>query len=339
MHLLITGGAGFIGSNFVHLMAERRPEYRLTILDALTYSGNYENISSCVKGNIAFHEGDVRDASLAASLMKGVDAVIHFAAESHVDRSLYHGGDFISTNVQGTYTLLRAARDTGVSRFIQIGTDEVYGSVRTGSSKETDPLFPSSPYSASKAGADCMAHAFHVTFGLPVIITRSSNNFGPFQYPEKLIPFFISNALEDKPLPLYGDGMNVRDWIYVQDNCEAIDRVLHKGKPGEIYNIGGGNEHPNIEITHAILDILGKPRDLITFVKDRPGHDRRYSLDCTKMAREMGWTPRFSFKEAMMETVEWYVRNRPWWEAIKSRQAAFRDFERHHYSQLKEGSS
>lgn len=335
MKLLITGGAGFIGSNFVHHMVEKYPDYELHILDALTYSGNLENLEGVLDcGNVTFHKGDIRERELVRALAAGMDGIVNFAAESHVDRSLYDAADFISTNIYGAYCLLEAAREHDVKRFLQVSTDEVYGSIPEGSSREGDPLLPSSPYSASKAGADCMAHAFWVTFHLPVMITRSSNNFGPYQYPEKLIPFFVTNALEDRSLPLYGDGMNVRDWIYVKDNCEALDCVLHEGRPGEVYNVGGGNELPNVDIAGRILELLEKPRELLTYVKDRPGHDRRYSLDCSRITSELGWCPRFEFRQALQETIDWYRTNRRWWEAIKAKTKEYQYFMEHHYTML-----
>jgi len=318
--LLITGGAGFIGSNFVRYMLKKYPDYKVMVYDKLTYAGNLDNLRDVEDDpRYAFVRGDICDAEAVERVMRKheIDAIVNFAAESHVDRSILEPGSFILTDVYGTYVLLEAARKFGVERMVQVSTDEVYGSIEQGSFKETDPLSPSSPYSASKAGGDHMAHAFHVTFGTPVIITRGSNTFGPYQYPEKIIPLFITNAIDDLPLPLYGDGLNVRDWIYVLDHCEAIDVVLHKGTPGEIYNIGAGNELPNIELTRLILKLLGKPESLIRYVKDRPGHDRRYSLDCTKI-RALGWRPRHRFEEALAETVRWYVENQWWWRKIKS---------------------
>jgi dTDP-glucose 4,6-dehydratase len=312
------------------------PADELLVLDSLTYSGNIENLEDLL-GNARFEfvNGDIRDKKLVGDLMKKIDAAINFAAESHVDRSLYDADEFISTNIHGAYCLLKAAEENKVGRFIQISTDEVYGTVKEGSSVETDLLLPSSPYAASKASADLMVHSFRVTFDYPAIITRSSNNFGPYQYPEKLIPFFVTNALEDKPLPIYGDGLNVRDWIYVLDNCEAVDRVLHEGRPGETYNIGGGNERTNIEITGSVLESLGKPAELITYVKDRPGHDRRYSLNSEKIRSELGWAPKYGFEEALSETIEWYVKNRPWWGRIKGKKETYQGFMEKHYEKLK----
>lgn len=318
MNVLITGGAGFIGSNYVRYVLRNHPDYRVTVLDKLTYAGNLDNLRDVeTDPRFRFVKGDICDASLVEQVTAGMDAVVNFAAETHVDRSLMEPGSFINTDVYGAYVLAEAGRKLGTKRIIQISTDEVYGSVENGSSKETDILRPSSPYSASKAGGEMMMMAYHTTYGLPVIITRGSNNFGPYQYPEKVIPLFVTNAIEDKQLPLYGDGLNIRDWIYVLDHCEAIDLVLHEGRPGEVYNVGGGNERTNIEITEMILRLLGKPRDLIRYVTDRPGHDRRYSLDCSKLAR-LGWRPRHSFEQAMEETVRWYVENEWWWRKIKS---------------------
>lgn len=318
MKILVTGGAGFIGSNFVRLILGKHPDYKVINLDKLTYAGNLDNLKDLeADERYRFVQGDICDADVVDGVMDGVDAVVNFAAESHVDRSIGGPADFIQTDVFGTYVLLEAARRHGVGRYIQISTDEVYGSIHDGSFKETDRLEPSSPYSASKAGGDMQVMAYHTTYGLPTIITRSSNNFGPYQYPEKLFPLFITNALEDKKLPLYGDGTNVRDWIYVTDNCEAIDAVLHKGEVGQIYNIGGGNERDNITITGLILGALGKSEDMIERVSDRLGHDFRYSIDCSKV-RQLGWSPALTFEQGVQATVDWYVNNRWWWEKIKS---------------------
>jgi dTDP-glucose 4,6-dehydratase len=318
MHILVTGGAGFIGSNFVHHMMGKYPDYKITVLDKLTYAGNLDNLKPVEHDpRYRFVKGDICDAPLVEKLATEVDAIVNFAAETHVDRSLMEPGSFIQTDVHGAYVLAEAARKAGVKRIIQISTDEVYGSVESGSSKETDILKPSSPYSASKAGGEMVMMAYFTTYGLPVMITRGSNNFGPYQYPEKVIPLFITNAIEDKHLPLYGDGMNVRDWIYVLDHCTGIDLVLHEGKPGEIYNVGGGNERTNIDITTGILRLLGKPESLIKRVADRPGHDRRYSLDCSKL-KSLGWKPSKSFEQDLEETVRWYVDNAWWWKKLKS---------------------
>ncbi len=319
MKLLVTGGAGFIGSNFIRYILKNCPDYEVVNLDKLTYAGNLENLKDVDKNpNYEFVKGDINEASLVFELCQGVDAVLNFAAESHVDRSIKEPQEFVKTNVLGTNTLLLAAREAKVSRFIQVSTDEVYGSIKEGSFKEEDPLQPSSPYSASKAGADLLALSYFKTYRFPVLVTRSSNNFGPYQYPEKLIPLMITNALQDKPLPVYGDGMNVRDWLYVEDNCAAINLVLHKGKEGEIYNIGAGNEYPNIQIVKEILKILGKPESLIRFVEDRPGHDFRYSVDWSKV-KSLGFKPKKSFKEALEETVAWYRENEWWWRILKKK--------------------
>ena len=314
--LLITGGAGFIGSNFIRHILNKYEDYSVTNLDKLTYCGNLGNLKDIEDDKrYKFVKGDIADSQLVSRLVKRHDVIINFAAETHVDRSITDPYSFVRTNVVGTHTLLEAAKASGVGLFIQISTDEVYGSIAKGSFREKDPLEPNSPYSAAKAGGDLMARSYFVTFKLPVIITRSSNNFGPYQYPEKVIPLFITNALEGKSLPLYADGMNVRDWLFVLDNCEAIDIVMHKGKPGEIYNIGGVTEITNLELTHSILDILGKDKRLIKFVKDRPGHDKRYSLDIAKI-RSLGWKPRHDFKSALELTVGWYRNNESWWRRL-----------------------
>jgi len=321
MRLLVTGGAGFIGSNFIRYIIKKYPQYEIINLDKLTYAGNLDNLKDIENNsNYTFVKGDICDRRIVDELSKDVEAIVNFAAQSHVDRSIIDASDFIRTNIDGTYNLLEAAKRHRISRFIQISTDEVYGSIDEGSFKETSLLSPSSPYAASKAAADMLVHSYRVTFNLPTIVARSSNNFGPYQYPEKIIPLFITNALEDKPLPLYGDGMNVRDWLYVIDSCEAIDLILHKGKEGEIYNIGGGNELRNIDLTKIVLKILKKPESLIQPVKDRPGHDRRYSLDCSKIERELGWTPGFDFEKALEETVKWYVDNQGWWKKLRDKE-------------------
>ena len=303
MRMLITGGAGFIGSNFVNCLAENR-DYELVVLDKLTYAGSLENIQE-VRNKIEFIHGDIADQEAVSQVMRDCDVVVNFAAETHVDRSIEDPGIFVKTDVIGTYNLLEHVRKFDVGRYLQISTDEVYGSIESGSFTEKSNIDPSSPYSASKAGGDLLVGAYWKTYGTPVITTRSSNNFGPRQFPEKLIPLFILNALQDKPLPIYGDGKNVRDWIYVMDNCKGIEVALLKGKLGEVYNIGGGNERNNLEITRLILEILNKPESLITFVKDRLGHDRRYSLDCSKIMK-LGWKPEITFEGAMQETINWY---------------------------------
>jgi dTDP-glucose 4,6-dehydratase len=316
--LLVTGGAGFIGSNFVRYILSKHPSYQVVVLDKLTYAGNLANLAD-VAGNpkYRFVRGDICDQQLVDGLMAEVDAVINFAAETHVDRSILDAGGFIQTDVYGTFVLLEAMRKHKIQRFLQVSTDEVYGDIPSGSSVETDPFRPRSPYSASKAGGEMMVQAYHVTYELPVLITRGSNNYGPYQYPEKLIPVLITNALDDKDLPIYGDGLQIRDWLYVMDHCSAIDVVLHEGQIGESYNIGGGNERVNLDIAGKVLDQLNKPRTLLKYVKDRPGHDRRYSLDCTKLKR-LGWAPARDFEEGLAETVQWYVENQAWWRPLKS---------------------
>jgi dTDP-glucose 4,6-dehydratase len=329
--ILVTGGAGFIGSNFCRYMLEKHPEYEIHVLDALTYAGNLDNIAD-LQGNsrFAFTHGDIRNKLVVDDLVRMTDAVVNFAAETHVDRSIDDPGSFVLTDVYGVFTLLEACRESGIEKFLHVSTDEVYGSIPEGSFKEGDALEPNSPYSASKAGGELLARSYFTTYEVPVLITRGSNTFGPYQYPEKLIPFFITNALEDQPLPLYGDGLQTRDWIYVLDHCEGIDLALHKGEIGTAYNIGGGNERTNLEITKAILSLLGKPESLIKFVEDRPGHDRRYSLDCRRV-REIGWSPSHEFDAALAETVQWYVRNQAWWRKIKEQQAEYREFARRWY--------
>lgn len=330
--ILVTGGAGFIGSNFCRYMLEKYPDYNIVVLDALTYAGNLENLAD-MRDNprFKFVHGDIRDKTVVDELVKDVDAIVNFAAETHVDRSIADPGNFVLTDVYGVFVLLEACRSYGVEKFLHVSTDEVYGSIQEGSFKESDALQPNSPYSASKAGGELLARSYFVTYGTPVLITRGSNNFGPYQYPEKLIPFFITNALEDKPLPVYGDGQQVRDWIYVLDHCEGIDLVLHKGEVGTSYNLGGGNERTNLEVTKLILAALGKPESLIKYVTDRPGHDRRYSLDCARI-RELGWTPRHKFEDALEDTVRWYVENEGWWRRIKEHQAEYREFAQSWYA-------
>lgn len=314
----MTGGAGFIGSNYIRYILKKYPDYQVINLDKLTYAGNLDNLKEVGDDEqYRFVQGDICDGALVEELTGAVDAVLNFAAESHVDRSIIAPQEFVATNVLGTQVLLQAALKAGVKRFVQVSTDEVYGSIEEGSFKETDLLSPSSPYSASKAGGDLIALAYWTTFKLPVSITRSSNNFGPCQYPEKVIPLFITNILEGKKAPLYGDGLNARDWVYVEDNCEGIDWVLHRGKEGEVYNIGGGNELKNIDLTSRLLAALGKTSDWIEYVPDRPGHDRRYSIDCTKI-KALGWEPKHDFDEALKDTVAWYFENRWWWEKLKS---------------------
>jgi len=318
--ILVTGGAGFIGANFIYYMLEKHPDVRLVNLDALTYAGNLENLKE-IEGhpNYRFVRGRIQDRGLLEKIIREeeIEAVVNFAAESHVDRSIVGPEVFVETNVLGTLALLDEALKAGVRRFLQVSTDEVYGSLGAeGSFTESTSLAPNSPYSASKAGADFLARAYHRTHGFPALITRSSNNYGPYQFPEKLIPLMILNALQDKELPVYGDGMNVRDWIHVEDHCSALAAVLFRGKPGEVYNIGAGCEKTNLEIVHSILDILDKPRSLIRFVQDRPGHDRRYAIDSSNIRCHPGWSPSWSFEKGIVHTVEWYLAHRPWWERI-----------------------
>jgi dTDP-glucose 4,6-dehydratase len=330
MKILVTGGAGFIGSNFVRHLLSTHPEDSIVNLDKLTYAGNLASLSDVEHDRrYRFVKGDICDAGLVGELIAGVDAVVHMAAETHVDKSNLGADEFLRTNVTGTHTLLEAARRVSLSRFVLVSTDEVYGSIAEGAADETDPLNPSNPYSASKAAADLLARAYWLTHRLPVVVTRSSNNFGPYQYPEKVIPLFVTNALEGRPVPLYGDGRNVRDWLYVLDNCAAIDVVLRKGQDGEIYNIGGGNEVENVTLTRSILSLLGKPESFITPVPDRPGHDRRYALDSRKVHR-LGWKPAHTFEAALEATVEWYRTHEAWWKPIKS--GAFRAYYARQYS-------
>ncbi|SCW85501.1 dTDP-glucose 4,6-dehydratase [Paenibacillus tianmuensis] len=319
MKILITGGAGFIGSNFVIYMVKQYPNYEFINLDALTYAGNLENLKSVHSlPNYRFIKGDITDRGLVESIVSdGVEAIINFAAESHVDRSITEPDIFVKTNVLGTQVLLDAAKKYNINKFLQVSTDEVYGTLgETGLFTETTPLTPNSPYSSSKAGADLLVRAYHETFGLPVNITRCSNNYGPFQFPEKLIPLMIINALNNKSLPVYGDGLNVRDWLHVEDHCRAIDLVLHRGVNGEVYNVGGNNERTNIQIVKRILSELGKSDDLIQYVKDRPGHDRRYAIDSTKITTDLGWAPKYNFETGIKETIQWYLQNQGWWESI-----------------------
>jgi len=318
MNLLVTGGAGFIGSNFIRHVLREHPADRVVNLDKLTYAGNPANLADIQRDpRYAFVHGDICDAALVREVLHGVDAVVNFAAESHVDRSLVEPDGFLRTDVFGVFTLLEAVRELKTPRVVHVSTDEVYGSVAQGSSTEQDPLRPSNPYSASKAAGDLLALAYWRTHGVPVVITRSSNNFGPHQYPEKVVPLFITNALDDQPLPLYGDGRHVRDWLYVLDNCAAIDLVLRRGRDGEVYNVGGGHEVENVVLTREILRLTGKPDSLIRRVTDRPGHDRRYSVDSTKVG-QLGWAPRHPFPSALETTVRWYREHETWWRPLKS---------------------
>lgn len=338
MKILITGGCGFIGSNFIRHMLKHYRNYRIYNLDVLTYAGNQANLDE-VKDNHNYHfiQGDIRDADKVSEVMEGAEAVIHFAAESHVDRSIVQADDFITTNVHGTYCLLEAAKKYNVKKFLHVSTDEVYGSIEEGSFTEASPINPSSPYSASKAASDLLALSYYRTFGLPIVITRSTNNYGPYQYPEKFIPLFITNCLEGEDLPLYGDGLNVRDWLHVKDNCRAIDIVFHNGEAGQVYNIGADNEKTNIEVASAIVEILGKDKSLIRLVKDRQGHDRRYSVDSTKM-RELGWLPKHPFSTGLEKTIEWYQKNTPWWENIKSKKEEYKLFYNAYYKDRVKGN-
>ncbi|MCA1060428.1 dTDP-glucose 4,6-dehydratase [Rossellomorea aquimaris] len=316
MTILVTGGAGFIGSHFIRYMIEKYPKQPIVNVDVLSYAGNLKNVKD-IQGSehYSFVKGDVTHHELMDNVIRKhhVELIVHFAAESHVDRSIRSSAEFVRTNVMGTQCLLDIAKEHGI-RFIQISTDEVYGSLgRSGAFTEESPLKPNSPYSASKAGADCLVSAYYETFGLNVNITRCSNNYGPFQFPEKLIPRMILQAIQEKELPVYGNGENIRDWLHVRDHCSAIDAVIQKGKPGEVYNIGGHNERTNLEIVHSIVDALGKSRDLIMFTADRPGHDFRYSIDSGKIQRELGWSPSHSFEIGLLETITWYQSNEEWW--------------------------
>jgi dTDP-glucose 4,6-dehydratase len=327
VNVLVTGGAGFIGSNFVRWAHERHPDWRITTLDKLTYAGRLENLREVMDSpRHRFVQADIADAAVAGPLVRESHIVVHFAAETHVDRSIQSAGDFIQTDIFGTFVLLEAARQAPqLRRFVQISTDEVYGSVPEGHSRETDELRPRNPYSASKAGADRLAYSYFATYQVPVVITRASNNYGSHQFPEKVIPLFITNALDDLPLPLYGDGLNVRDWLHVDDHCRGIDVVIDRGQPGEVYNIGGGNEVKNVDLTHRILELAGKPATLIRPVADRPGHDRRYALDTAKL-RSLGWQPEVPFDRGLAGAVDWYRTNEWWWRPIKEQDEAFRAY-------------
>jgi dTDP-glucose 4,6-dehydratase len=319
-HVLVTGGCGFIGSNFIRYLLETQPAVRITNLDKLTYAGNLANLADVASdARYRFVHGDIANRETVRQLVSGIDCLFNFAAESHVDRSIHDSGPFVQTNVIGTQVLLDAAREFKVPRFIQISTDEVYGSLGpAGYFTEETPLAPNSPYSASKAAADLLVRSYVHTFDLPAIITRCSNNYGPYQFPEKLLPLFITNLLADQPVPVYGDGQNVRDWIHVRDHCAAVCTVWQKGKPGEVYNIGGESERTNLQITHGLLEALGKPASLIRYVKDRLGHDRRYAIDCSKIKGELGWRPGIKFEDGLRDTIEWYKDHMPWVATIKS---------------------
>jgi dTDP-glucose 4,6-dehydratase len=325
--IVVTGGAGFIGSNFVRYALGAHSDWRITTLDKLTYAGRRENLHDVMTHpRHEFVHGDICDPLVSGPLVERANIVVHFAAETHVDRSILAAGEFIKTDVEGTFVLLEAARRApGLKRFIQISTDEVYGSVVSGASRETDELKPRNPYSASKAGADRLAYSYWATYQVPVVITRASNNYGPYQFPEKLIPLFATNAIDDIPVPLYGDGHHVRDWLHVLDHCRAIDLLIERGTEGEVYNIGGGNEIMNVDITHQILDGLSKPRSLIRPVTDRPGHDRRYCLDTTKL-RSIGWSPHVTFRDGLRDTLEWYRANQWWWRPIKEQDQQFKSY-------------
>jgi dTDP-glucose 4,6-dehydratase len=327
VEVLVTGGAGFIGSNFVRHALETHQDWRVTTLDKLTYAGRMETLKDVIDHpRHRFVRGDIADASIAAPLVKASNIVVHFAAETHVDRSILEAAEFIKTDVIGTFVLLESARAAdNLKCFVQISTDEVYGSIPNGSSVETDELRPRNPYSASKAGADRLAYSYWATYGVPVVITRASNNYGPFQFPEKAIPLFITNAFDNIPVPLYGKGLNIRDWLHVMDHCRGIDLVIERGQTGEVYNIGGGNEVRNVDLTHMLLRFAERPESLIKNVQDRKGHDQRYSLDTAKL-RALGWKPEVPFDEGLKDTVRWYRENEWWWRPIKEEDPAFRAY-------------
>jgi dTDP-glucose 4,6-dehydratase len=330
--ILVTGGAGFIGSNFVHYMLREHPDYHIVVYDKLTYTGNLDNLQDVADDpRYAFVQGDICDAAAVRETLQAhdIDTIVNFAAETHVDRSLFDAGNFVMTDVYGTFVLLEAVKDLKLERYHQVSTDEVYGQVLEGASVETDRIETRSPYSASKAGGDLMVLAYHTSFDLPVTITRGSNSIGPYQYPEKVVPLFVTNALEDRPLPIYGDGMQMRDYQYVEDHCEGIDVVLHRGTLGEIYNLGTGVETHNIDMARKLLAIVGKPESLLQFITDRPGHDRRYALNVDKI-KGLGWRPRHDFDSALERTVRWYMENRWWWERIKSGER-YKDYYQQHY--------
>ncbi len=321
MKILVTGGCGFIGSNFIRHILSKYPDYRIVNLDALTYAGNPENLKDLpARGGYTFAKGKIEDAALIKNLVRDADCVVHFAAESHVDRSIVDAGPFLFTNVIGTHMMLSASREASIKRFIHISTDEVYGALGDkGKFTEETALKPNSPYAASKASGDMLVRACYETYRMPVIIVRPSNNYGPYQFPEKLIPLMITNLMSDIAVPVYGEGLNVRDWLFVEDNCRAIDLILHEGKIGETYNVGGNSEMRNIDIVRNVLRIMGKDESLITFVKDRPGHDYRYALDISKIGRELGWKPSVSIDEGLQRTVKWYKDNEWWWRSLKDR--------------------
>ncbi|MDD3012230.1 MAG: dTDP-glucose 4,6-dehydratase [Candidatus Gastranaerophilales bacterium] len=324
MKLLVTGGAGFIGSCFIRHIIDKYPDYKIINLDLLTYAGNIDNLKDIENNpNYTFVQGNICDKKLVADLMSQVDCCLNFAAETHVDRSITGPEIFVYTNILGTQNLLEFAKEFKIQRYIQVSTDEVYGTLgSTGYFTETTPLAPNSPYSASKAGADLLVRSYFETFKTPALITRCSNNYGPYQYPEKLIPLFIKNLLNNKQVPVYGDGMNVRDWLYVYDHCSAIDAVLHKGKEGEVYNIGGNNEKANIEITKLLINALGKDESMINYVEDRLGHDRRYAIDSSKIQNKLGWQPEVCFEEGIKLTIKWYINNQKWIDSIEAKKGA-----------------
>lgn len=332
MRILVTGGAGFIGSNFVRFVVREHPAYQVTNLDKLTYAGNLENLEGV---NHRFVRGDICDAQLVAGLLAEHDAVVNFAAESHVDRSILDSAAFFETNVRGSYALLEAARRSPVSRFLHVSTDEVYGSMAPDQfATEESPLRPSSPYAASKAAAEMLAMSYAHTYRLPLIITRASNNYGPYQFPEKFIPLMVTNALENQRLPVYGDGMQQRDWLHVEDHCRALDLLLHKGQPGEVYNIGCGTPRGNLEVLQALLKLVDRPSSLLEHVTDRPGHDRRYALNCDKLKNNLGWQPQESFENGLRQTVDWYKANSDWVDRVKA--GAYRDYYDRHYQRRDE---
>ena len=328
--LLVTGGCGFIGSNFIHYLLAKYPDYRVVNLDKLTYAGNPANLASLADDiRYRFVEGDICDRAAVDALVAEADMVVNFAAESHVDRSIMGGAEFVHTNFNGTYELLESAKEHGVERFHQISTDEVYGSIDEGAWTEEWPLAPRNPYSATKASAELLVRSYHITHGLPVVTTRASNNIGPYQYPEKRVPLYITNALDDQPLPIYGDGSQVRDHLFVEDHCAAIDLVLHAGADGEVYNVGGENDATGLEVARLIVERLGKDEGLLQFVGDRTGHDQRYALDSSKVAA-LGWKPASDFRAGMERTIDWYVANENWWREIKERQD-YRDYYQRNY--------
>lgn len=330
MKLFVTGGAGFIGSNFIRYMLHKYPKYKIINYDKLTYAGNLDNLRDIEKNpRYKFVKGDICDYKLVSKHTKGIDIIVNFAAETHVDRSILNADQFVRTDVNGTFSLLEAARLHKIKKFVHISTDEVYGSILKGSFTEKSPVQPNSPYSAAKASSDLLVRSYFVTYGLPAVITRCSNNYGPYQYPEKVIPLFVTNAMDGMSLPLYGDGKNVRDWLYVLDHCRGIDIVLHKGKDGDVYNIGGGVEMTNIALTKTVLKIMGKSQSLIKKVSDRPGHDRRYSIDCSKI-KKLGYKPLYSFDKALKETIEWYMNNEKIWRKLKNK-----DYKKYYSKQYK----